>query len=95
MFSFAALLHQIYPFVSSHVWRLLLLFSYLTVALVGIAVQRLKKYRSHLARALGVDRSDIIKFAFTWGQLAQLHLRVFKAKLREERYNATSAISPL
>lgn len=58
--------------------------------LLGFAVQRLNKYRSHLARALGADRSDVVKFAFTWGQLAQQHLRNFKAKLREERYGLTS-----
>ncbi len=51
--------------------------------IVGVVIQVcVKKYRSCLIRQ-SEDRSDIIKFAFTCGNLAQLHLKNFLAKSRK------------
>ena len=59
---------------------------YAVLGIVGFLIQVLvKKYRSLLTREKE-DRYDIIKFAFTYGALAQTHLRNFRQKIARTRY---------
>lgn len=56
--------------------------------LVGLILQvSIKKFRSCLVRQ-SEDRSDIIKFAFTCGNLAQSHLANFRAKSQKSVFTA-------
>ena len=60
--------------------------SYGVLAVIGLAVQfLLPKYRSFLVREKE-DRYDIIRFAFTYGGLAQMHLQNFRAKRAQHLY---------
>lgn len=63
---------------------------YVCLAGVGVILQVFKhKYRSLLKR----DRSDIIKFAFTFGRLAEMHLANFRAKQQAARNTDNAQIA--
>ena len=51
--------------------------------------------QSLLVKTRGPDRSDIVRFAFTFGRLAQLHLRNFHTKVRGVSYQVDSAVLPM
>jgi hypothetical protein len=60
--------------------------SFALLLVVGLCLQFfLPKYRAMLVRQKD-DRYDIIKFAFTFGALAQTHLQNFKSKHSERPY---------
>ena len=57
------------------------------IAAVGLLFQVFsKKYCCYLIRKRE-DKSDIIKFAFTFGKLAQRHLANYQARRQEEQEN--------
>jgi hypothetical protein len=59
---------------------------YAALLLTGVILQLLvSRYSSKLTRAKE-DRYDIIKFAFTFGKLAERHLQAFKNKRFGDRY---------
>ena len=56
------------------------------LSVVGVAAQaKVNRFKSLLIRRTE-DRSDIIKFAFTFGSRADTHLRDFKAKSVQRHY---------
>ena len=58
--------------------------------LVGVVVQvKVKRYRSLLERRVE-DKSEIIKFAFTFGSAARAHLYCFQEAQKRQRITNTS-----
>ena len=54
---------------------------YSVLAAVGVFLQRFnRRFRSMLVRQKHADRSDIVKFAFTFGKIADMHLSNFMEK---------------
>jgi uncharacterized membrane protein YeiB len=68
----------------SSIWALYVQISVFAVlAVIGVLLQVfVKQYSSCLSRK-SEDKSDIIKFAFTFGALAQFHLANYRAKSRK------------
>lgn len=67
---------------------------FVILAIVGVILQVcLKKYQSYIYRK-NEDKSDIIKFAFTCGALAQWHLKNYfaKSQKRTETVEISSGI---
>lgn len=78
------------PMYTSQVAFIVCVCSYAVLLSIGVIVQQLVlKYRSLLIR-VKEDRYDIIKFAFTFGQLAERHLQCFKSKLTRNKYSVHS-----
>lgn len=84
-YALAGLLHWSVH-ISSTILIIVLGGVYVCLAGIGLVLEMsLHKYRSLLKRKKGMDRSDIIKFAFTFGRLAEMHLANFRAKLQAQR----------
>lgn len=83
------------PSVSASIWLISLLLIYVLIAGIGLLIQRFcGKYRSLLVKTKGPDRSDIVRFAFTFGRLAQIHLHNFHTKVRGTEYQIDSSAEP-
>jgi len=81
LYGLVGLLHWCLPGVQSSIWLAVLAGIYSVLAIIGFLFQTFKKkYCSLLKREKGPDRSDIIRFAFTFGNLASFHLSNFQAK---------------
>ena len=75
------------PGFSSEICLIILGAIYAVLGIFGFLVQIfVKKFRSLLTQEKE-DRYDIIKFAFTFGILAQTHLQHFKEKIARTRYS--------
>jgi len=62
--------------------------AFAVLGLLGVLIQVfVKKYRSCLTKKVE-DKSDIIKFAFTFGALAQRHLANYRGKRQEAAANS-------
>ena len=83
LYGLIGLLHGYFPSVQPSLWVATLLAVYGALAALGLLLQTFRKqYRSLLKRQKGPDRSDIIKFGFTFGSLATFHLGNFQSKLK-------------
>jgi hypothetical protein len=78
------------------VWLFALLLVDVLIAGIGLLIQQFcLKYQSLLVKNKGPDRSDIVRFAFTFGRLAQLHLHNFHTKVRGTDYQIDSSAEPI
>ena len=93
IYGLVGLIHNRIEAFNAVLCTLALFISYVVLGGIGLALQYfIRNYRALIVREKE-DKQDIIKFAFTWGKLADTHLRNYKSNKMKSKYSGSEVSS--